>query len=205
MVIFWRSLETITNSKNRTAQDFRVPSSYVTLFKGKNHTWNSAILILTGLCGRVNRVKLGFGFQQLKSSQIEPIFGTCVFVSIYCYFDHGFRVSAARITHFLYLKYQGLRFFELYLPKQPCEHIPQSFSSQLSHIQWRHMKVMHFFDFLNYLCPIWACFLWNQQEFAQNSKILLKVFCIKTTTDMRILDGLLFMWDVVPSFQNEFL
>jgi hypothetical protein len=35
MVIFCGSLKIITNSKNRTTQDFRIVSSYVTIFKGK--------------------------------------------------------------------------------------------------------------------------------------------------------------------------
>jgi hypothetical protein len=77
--------------KKRTTQDFRAASSYVTLFKEKNPTWNLAILTLTVF----NEAKLGFGFQHPKSSRIEQIFGTCVYVSIYCYFNPGFRVSAA--------------------------------------------------------------------------------------------------------------
>jgi hypothetical protein len=44
----------------------------------------------------------------------------------------------------------------------------------------------------------------KSEEFAQNLEYPFEVLCVKMRDDMCIQDGLLFMWDVVPSFQNVF-
>jgi hypothetical protein len=77
-----------------------------------------------------------------------------MYVTIYCYFDPEFRVSAEWITHFLYLEYQECAFLNCTYQKGPCEHIPRSFFRQLGHLKWRHIKFFHFFIFLNYICLI---------------------------------------------------
>jgi hypothetical protein len=107
----------------------------VTLFKGENQISNSAILTLTGYGVTVNGSKLRFDFQHRKFSRIEPIFDTHMYDSIYCYFDprwlgigfplqelHIFCIQSNKIT---LCSYQN----------GPCEHISQSFSSQLGHIK----------------------------------------------------------------------
>jgi hypothetical protein len=67
-------VQKITNSKNRTTQDFHVASPYVTLFNlrekiklGIRRFW-----LWRGYGVRVNGIKLGFSFQHPKSSWIEP-------------------------------------------------------------------------------------------------------------------------------------
>jgi hypothetical protein len=104
----------------------------VTLLKEKNQIRNLAILTFTGLWVMVNRVKLGFGFQHPKSLS-KCLVHDCMllFVAI---FILGPELPLHKL-HFLYSKYQDWAIFELQLPKRPCQHIPQSFSSQLGNIK----------------------------------------------------------------------
>jgi hypothetical protein len=75
-------------------------SSYVTPFKGKISNLEFSDFDLDG----VNGVKLGYDFQHTKSSLIELIWGTHIYVSMYIYFDPKFRISVGRIIPFFCIK-----------------------------------------------------------------------------------------------------
>jgi hypothetical protein len=119
----------------------------VTLFKEKYQIWILAILIRRGYRGRVNGVTLGCGFQHPKSSWIDPIFGTCMYVSIYYYFAPGFRVSVARITQFLYSEYQHCAFLNCSYQKGHVNTFLWVFLATRSHIVTPREGLAIFFDF----------------------------------------------------------
>jgi hypothetical protein len=108
-----------------------------------------AILIRRGYRGRVNGVTLGYGFQHPKSSWIEPIFGTCMYVSIYYYFSAGFRVSVERITHFLYSEYQHCIFLNYSYQNGHVNTFLGVFLATRSHIVTPREGLAFFLIFLN--------------------------------------------------------